>query len=84
MIQIGVDIFPLVRGATTGGDVDPVDELGRLLAEDRLPVAHVRLVVAVDLHVRTVVERVEAAVVAVALAFVAVHPDTFENLIKLN
>ncbi len=46
-------------------------ELCGLLAEDWLPVPDEVLEVAVDLDVRAVVERVQAAEVAVALALVA-------------
>ena len=80
MVDVGVDIFPLIRRTAASRDVDAVDELRRLLAEDRLPVADVRLEVAVDLDVGSVVEGVEASVVSVALAFVAVDGRTYRQL----
>ncbi len=49
----------------------PHTQLCVLLAEYWLPVPDEALVVTVDLDVRLVVERVQAAEVAVALAFVA-------------
>ena len=79
MIDVGVDIFPLIRRTAASRDVDAVDQLRRLLAEDRLPVADVRLEVAVDLDVGSVVEGVEASVVSVALAFVAVDSRTYRQ-----
>ncbi len=75
MIQIGVDVLHLIRRTASRRDVHAVDELSRLLAEDRLSLADVRLVVAVDLDVGSVVERVEAPVVTVALALVAADAD---------
>ena len=75
MIQIGVDVLHLIGRTASRRDVHAVDELSRLLAEDRLSLADVRLVVAVDLDVGSVVERVEAPVVTVALALVAADAD---------
>ncbi len=86
MIQIGVDVLHLIGRTASRRDVNAVDELSRLLAEDRLPLTDVGLVVAVDLDVGSVVERVEAPIVAVALALVAADPDAFKHLqvFKIN
>ena len=84
MIQIGVDVLHLIGRTASRRDVNAVDEFSRLLAEDRLPLADVGLVVAVDLDVRPVVERVEAPVVAVALALVAADADALKHLQVLN
>ena len=84
MIQIGVDVLHLIGRTASRRDVHAVDEFRRLLAEDRLSLADVGLVVTVDLDVRPVVERVEAPVVAVALALVAADADALKHLQVLN
>jgi len=81
VIDVGVDILPLIRRTAAGRDVDAVDQLRRLLAEDGLTVADVGLEVAVDLHERPVVEGIQASVVPVALTFVAMDCRTYAEVI---